>query len=623
MHALALVVLLATVHQAYDAYDFTAAVAQGAPADPEQRAWYIVSLIHVDGQRAVKLAEEMRAEHPQSPWSWLALAYVYSDDLDHVEDNKLIARKLAGETDDDLLAARAMALNSIIEPEAALKVLDARPRSVPILLEKAAIEQGSPDGSEKAIATYREALQLDPSNLPALTRLGSLLKQIRRRDEAKPLLERAAQASPYVMATQLPDAAALDAWIRDSGGDPFVLATAMRGFRTLKLDDRVCELQDRILAEAPASPQALSVLMSRAKAPPMWRDVIGYPYARDPDLIATASYLLLRQSNDDAEIVALAHNIPMTVAHLFPLAMTARTLADRKLDLDYAEKAARRAIELNELNLLPSKLEPAGTREHSERTSRGFMRDVLGWVLLARGRTKEAEKELLAARDLYPEDATIAYHLGRVFEAQSLTAKAEQTYREGLSLQIDGENPNRTALQTIYRKKHKSLAGFEAYLKRVSTTSESATRERVLASRIARPHRPPEFRLKSLDGKTVSLADLRGKVTVMNFWGVWCGWCVKEMPDLAALAKRYANDGQVRIVTVDTDSDPAVVRQWMKEHHYDFPVLLDDGWTHRAGVFAYPTTWFLDPEGRIAFKKEGWTDKLVDQFSWRIDVLKK
>jgi len=61
----------------------------------------------------------------------------------------------------------------------------------------------------------------------------------------------------------------------------------------------------------------------------------------------------------------------------------------------------------------------------------------------------------------------------------------------------------------------------------------------------------------------------------------------------------------------------------MAKNRYDFPVLLDDGWVHRAGVSAFPTTWFLDPHGRIAFKKEGWTEKLVDQFSWRIDVLKK
>lgn len=621
---LATLLLLATFHQAYNAYDFATAARAGAPADLQERAWYIANVLRVDSMEGIRLAEEMRATHPESPWSWMALAYAYQDDLDHVDDNKLIAEKLANETNDELVAARAMALNSVIEPDAALKLLDQQPQTVPILLMKAAVHQGRPNDEEAAIAAYKEALRLDPSNTMALGRLGSMLKQLRRRDEAMPLLERAAKVSPYLMATQVPNAAAIDAWVRDSGGDPFVLAGAVRGFQLLKMDDRVCEMQDRILREAPESAQAVGVLMGRARSSmPAWRDLLDYPYRRDPDAIASAATVLIRDSKDDREIVELAHRIPITVENMVRLMFAVQKLADRKLDLDYAEKAARRLIELNEINLLPSKIEPPDMREHSQRTSRASMRDALGWVLLARGKVKEAEKELTVARSQYPESSTIAYHLGRAFEAQKMTTKAEQLYREGLALQTNGVNPNRAALEQLYRRRHNSLAGFEAYLRRASATGESATKERVLASRIAKPHRAPDFRLQSLDGKTVSLADLKGKVAVVNFWGVWCSWCLKEMPDLVRLAKRYADDDRVRIVTVDTDSDPAIVRQWMKEHHYDFPVLLDDGWTHRAGVFVYPTTWFLDPYGRIEFKKEGWTERLVDQFSWRIDVLKK
>jgi len=620
---IAALLLLATFHQSYTAYDFATAARAGAPPDLHERAWYVADLLRVDPLEATRVAEEMQAEHPESPWSARALAYAYQDDLDHVDDNKRIAEKLAHETDEDLVIARAMALNSVMESDTALKLLDQQPQTVPILLMKAAVHQGRPNDDDAAIAAYKEALKLDPSNTMTLARLGGMLKALRRREEAAPLLERAAAASPYVMATQLPNAQALDAWVRDSGGDPFVLATAARGFQILKLADRVCELQDRILREAPASAQAVSVLLGRAKSIPGWRDLLAYPYRHDPEAVATAAMMIIRDSKDDREIVELAHRIPMTPGNMMHLMFAVQKLADRKLDLDYAEQAARRLIELNEINLLPSKLEPPEMRERSERLSRATMRDKLGWVLLARGEVKAAEKELTVARSMYPESSTIAYHLGRTFEAQKMTAKAEQLYREGLGLQSDGVNLNRAALEELYRRRHHSLTGFDAYLHRATATSESSTKEHVLASRIAKPHRAPDFRLKSLDGKTVSLADLEGKVTVLNFWGVWCGWCVKEMPDLAKLAKRYADDDRVRIVTVDTDSDPAVVRQWMKEHHYDFPVLLDDGWTRRAGVFAYPTTWFLDPYGRIAFKKEGWTEKLVDQFSWRIDVLKK
>jgi len=620
---LAALLLLASLQQMYESYDYATAVQAGVPAGLEERAWYVTALLRVDGLGAERVAEEMRATHPESPWSWFALAQVYQDDPDHFDDNKLIAEKLAKETREELAIARATALRSAMQPDAALKVLDALPATPRVLVAKAGLFQMKQNADEQATAAFREALKLDPDNLPALARLGAMLKQLRRRDEATPLLERAAKMSPYVMATQLPNAAALESWIEESGGDPFVLSVAARGFRTLKMDDRVCELQDRILREAPASPQALNVLLSRAKSRPMQLDVLNYPYRRNPDAIASVSFSLMRDEPDDQQLVKLVHAIPVSVQYAGQVAMALQKLADRKLDLENAESTARKLPALNERDLLSFAMEASDMRERVERTSRATMRDTLGWVLLARGKVKEAQKELTAARVLFPESSTITYHLGRSFEAQQMTAKAEQLYREGLSLQTNGVNLNRGALEALFRRKHKSLAGFEAYLKQVNTTGESASRERVLATRIAKPVSAPDFKLKSIDGKTVSLADLKGKVAVVNFWGVWCGWCLKEMPDIAKLAKRYANDDEVRILTVDTDSDPAVVKQWMATNHHDFPVLLDDGWVHRAGVSAFPTTWFLDPRGRIAFKKEGWTEKLVDQFSWRIDVLKK
>ena len=616
---LPLFLLLVTLQQqACESFDFATAVEAGVPTDLEARAWYINSLERVDRLEAMRLAEEMRAAHPESAWSWFALAHVYQDDLDHIADNKLAAEKLASETDESLVIARAIALNSIAEHDAAMSVLDRLPPTARVWVTKGEMLQEEP-----AMAAYREALKLDPSNVAALHHLGSMLKQVRRRDEAKPLLERGAKLSRYIMATQLPNAAELEAWIREHDGDPYVLSVAARGYQQLKMDDRMCEMQDRILRESPASAQALSILMSRARSSVAWRDVLEYPHRRDPEVIASASSALLRDETNDAQIVTLVHNIPVTVNHVMQLAQAVQKLADRKLDLVYADRVARRSIELNELYLLGYKQDPPEMRERNERSLRGMMRDAHGWVLVARGKHEAAQKELMLAHELYPESSTIVYHLGRSYEAQNRITEAEQYYREGLALQTNGVNPNRAPLEALYRRKHKTLEGFDAYLKRADSSGAAASRQRVLATRIAKPVAAPDFHLKALDGRTVSLGDLRGKVVVVNFWGVWCGWCLKEMPDIAKLAKRYANDDRVRIVTVDTDADPAVVRQWMADNHYDFTVLLDDGWTHRAGVFAFPTTWFLDPRGRIAFKKEGWTEKLVDQFSWRIDVLSK
>lgn len=61
----------------------------------------------------------------------------------------------------------------------------------------------------------------------------------------------------------------------------------------------------------------------------------------------------------------------------------------------------------------------------------------------------------------------------------------------------------------------------------------------------------PDVRYTRLDGRTASLADLRGRVVLVNLWATWCGPCVREMPDLARLADRYAGMGLTVVALSD------------------------------------------------------------------------
>jgi thiol-disulfide isomerase/thioredoxin len=128
------------------------------------------------------------------------------------------------------------------------------------------------------------------------------------------------------------------------------------------------------------------------------------------------------------------------------------------------------------------------------------------------------------------------------------------------------------------------------------------------------------FNLKTLDGRPVTLESLKGRTVVINFWGIWCGWCVKELPDLQKLHEKYAADPDVAILTIDNDQNPSDVPPWMKQRGFTFPVLLDDGYVTKAGVHAFPTTWFLDRQGRKVFEKVGWSEKLLEEFSWRVEA---
>jgi hypothetical protein len=94
------------------------------------------------------------------------------------------------------------------------------------------------------------------------------------------------------------------------------------------------------------------------------------------------------------------------------------------------------------------------------------------------------------------------------------------------------------------------------------------------------------------------------------------------MPDLQKLHEKYASDPDVAILTIDNDQNPDDVPPWMKQKGFTFPVLLDDGYVTKVGITAFPTTWFLDREGRKVFEKVGWSEKLLEEFSWRIEAIR-
>jgi peroxiredoxin len=117
----------------------------------------------------------------------------------------------------------------------------------------------------------------------------------------------------------------------------------------------------------------------------------------------------------------------------------------------------------------------------------------------------------------------------------------------------------------------------------------------------------PAWKLKDVDGNTVTLAQFAGKVVVLDFWATWCPPCKTEIPGYIALQKKYAADGLVIVgVSVDTDGvDP--VKKFMKEMGMNYVVVMaDDNIQDAYGPLGgYPTTFIIDREGHIRDKKLG------------------
>jgi len=242
-------------------------------------------------------------------------------------------------------------------------------------------------------------------------------------------------------------------------------------------------------------------------------------------------------------------------------------------------------------------------------------------LAMRRGNVDEAQRQLAHARELDPKNVKALFHLGQLAERQEKLDAAEQFYIKGSLLSTLATNPNRVALQRLYQTRRGSLDGYDEYMSGLLETDRANRRRDIAATRAKSPAALKSFSLRSLDGKVTTLASLRGKIAVINSWGMWCGPCVAELPELQKFAASHAKDSSVAVLTIDNDPNTDLLRDWLAKKGYTFPTLLDDGYLSRVGVHAFPTTWFLDRDGRVVFTKVGWSEKLVEEFGWRIDAI--
>jgi thiol-disulfide isomerase/thioredoxin len=110
-------------------------------------------------------------------------------------------------------------------------------------------------------------------------------------------------------------------------------------------------------------------------------------------------------------------------------------------------------------------------------------------------------------------------------------------------------------------------------------------------------------------GGTASLADLRGKVVVVNFWATWCDPCREEQPELVQLSRDYRGRG-VEFLGVTERDDTAKARAWVREFHVPYPSIVDEpgAWADDFAFFGLPDTYVIDRKGTIRWAVYGQTD---------------
>jgi thiol-disulfide isomerase/thioredoxin len=119
----------------------------------------------------------------------------------------------------------------------------------------------------------------------------------------------------------------------------------------------------------------------------------------------------------------------------------------------------------------------------------------------------------------------------------------------------------------------------------------------------------PDVALQSTDGKTLHLADLKGKVVFINFWATWCPPCIAEMPSINTLYEKLKDNPNIVFVMVDADHNFSKSVPFMRKHKFGMPLYQLAGPVPESLVSnSIPTTTIIDKAGRTTFHHEGGAD---------------
>ena len=185
------------------------------------------------------------------------------------------------------------------------------------------------------------------------------------------------------------------------------------------------------------------------------------------------------------------------------------------------------------------------------------------------------------------------------------------------SVSISESETNLGHLSEVYEKSGKKDQA-DIYRKRSADFYRNGLKKGLVNEKVK------DFEFRSVDGKTIKLSDLRGKVVLLDVWATWCAPCMVSIPHLIKTYEKLRNKGfEILFVSVDSDADKSKVTSLAKEMNIPFPVVFDSGFREAYGIDSFPTSFFIDPNGNIRRRESGFdAPEATREINVMFDLLK-
>lgn len=325
--------------------------------------------------------------------------------------------------------------------------------------------------------------------------------------------------------------------------------------------------------------RALESNDARLAAGAMERLVALHP--EDPDLLSSAAEQLARQGD----------------------------AASRARALEYATRFVERAEKMTVDSRPPSI--PADQWPEVQPLVRASAYALRGRIHAQAGESERAVADFEKSLAAYAS-TTVAEQLGDAARKMGDTTRAIDAYATAFALPERRTDPARRdqvrkKLGSAYVAKYQSekglgdlvMARYDELMRTLAARFRPDDQPRV------ETHDALEIPLRRLDGSSFKLAELRGKIVVMDFWATWCPPCRVEGGLFERVIETFRSEPRVAFLSINADEDRAAVADFLKAEKWTAPVAFAQGLDQVLGIRSLPTTMILDPQGRVAFRQAG------------------